>query len=452
MELRDYQEAALNNVAAAYRADKRRVVLTMPTGAGKTVTAAAMATVAISRGYRVLMLVHRQELVHQAEAAMRSAGLEVGVVWKKRKEVNAAVVITTIQSRMKLDTYGPEDLIIVDECHHAVSRTWKDRLDQHQARVLGLTATPLRRDGRGLREVFDALVIGRRVDELIAAGSLSGYRLLAPPGGYNMDGAKKRMGDFAPEAAQQEAMIRVADVVDAVTKHARGRKMLVFCVSILHAEETREKLHAQGIRCDLLTGKTSDKQRAAVEQQFRDGELDALINVDLFGEGYDCPECDCVVLARPTMSLSLYLQQVGRAMRPADGKKDALIIDCARNSQRLGLPDAIREWSLDSTRKKTKERDASLWTCPECFSSHPPGKLKCQYCEHEREINSRMIEETPEVLVEIANTRGEDIAGDIAQLHGKTVAYAAAKHPNDLDAALTLVEDLGREYYHRREK
>lgn len=445
MKLRDYQVAALENVAESYRADKRRVVLTMPTGAGKTVTAAAMATAAVDNGRRVLMLVHRQELLRQAEAAMKLAGLNVGVIWKDRKEHEADVVLTTIQSRKKLERYGDEDFIIVDECHHAVSPTWKKRLDEHPARVLGLTATPERLDGRGLREVFDDLVIGRRVDELIADGSLCNYRLLAPPGGYDMTGARWRMGDFDIKSSEREAKKRMADVVAAFDKHARDRRSLVFCVSIKHAEETLEKLREIGIRCELLTGSDNDKDRLAVEREFREGRLDALLNVDLFGEGYDCPECDCVVLARPTESLSLYLQQIGRAMRPAKNKKYALIIDCARNSYRLGLPDDHRKWSLDSKKRNVKERKAKPWKCPKCLTVHKPGTLVCKNCGHVRKIKPRTIKEEPQVLIEVANTEGLDKATYLARQHGRMVALAAALHPDDMDAALTLVEKMGRE-------
>lgn len=446
MNLRDYQVVALNNVAAAYREEKRRVVLTMPTGAGKTVTVAAMAKTAVDNGRRVLMLVHRQELLRQAEATMKLAGINVGVIWKDRNEPEADVVLTTIQSRKKLKQYGVEDFIIVDECHHAVSPTWKKRLDQHKARVLGLTATPERLDGRGLREVFDDLVIGRRIEELIADGWLCNYRLLAPPGGYDMTGARWRAGDFEIESSEREAKKRMADVVAAFDKYARNRKSLVFCVSIKHAEETLEKLQAIGIRCALLTGSDNDRERQAVEQQFRAGELDALLNVDLFGEGYDCPECDCVVLARPTESLSLYLQQIGRAMRPAKGKEYALIIDCARNSSRLGLPDDRRRWSLDSQKRNVKEREQPpLWTCPKCFTTHKPGTLVCNTCGYVRKLKPRIVKEEPQVLIEIANTQGLDKATYMARQHGRMVAFAAAKYPDNMEEALAFVEKMGRD-------
>lgn len=445
MKLRGYQADALQNVAEAYQAGKRRVVLTMPTGAGKTVTAAAMAQTAVEGGRRVLMLVHRQELLRQAEKAMKAADLQTGVVWKKREETKADVVITTIQSRKKLEKYDLEDFIIVDECHHAVSPTWKKRLEEHPARVLGLTATPARRDGRGLREVFDELVIGRRVDELIAEGSLCNYRLLAPPGGYDMRGARWRMGDFALESSKREAKRKMAAVLDAVNTYARERRSLIFCVDIAHAEETRDKLRKIDYSCELLTGETSDKERHSVEQDFREGRLQGLLNVDLFGEGYDCPECDCVVLARPTESLSLYLQQIGRAMRPAPGKTEALIIDCARNSSRLGLPDDRRKWSLDSEKRNIKDREPALWTCPACSSGNRPGTIVCKYCGYEREVNYKAVNEEPAILIEIANTQGLGKAEYMAKLHGQTVAYAALRFPDDMQAALELVERLGRE-------
>ena len=450
MELRDYQVAALGKVAASFRANHRRVILTMPTGAGKTIAAVAMAATAVENGHRVLVLVHRQELLRQMEAALTAFGLNVGVVWKDRKERGASVVITTIQNRKPIDVYGPDDLIIVDECHHAVSKTWQARLDAHTARVLGLTATPERRDGRGLGEVFHDLVVGRRVDELIIEGALCGFRVLAPKGGYDMSNARRRMGDYIPEDAEGVAMDRVADVVLAVKKHAVGRKSLVFCVSIAHAERTREQMRGAGIACDLLTGGNNDRERRDIEQQFRDGSLDALISVDLFSEGYDCPECDCVVLARPTTSLSTYLQQVGRGMRPADNKTDLLILDCARNSERLGFPDTHRKWTLVGKRKPAGERAIALWTCKECFSVHRAGTMQCKHCGYEREITSRLIKESPEVLVEIAHTHGDDKAGYMAALHGKTIAYAYEKHPDDMDAALALVEQIGSDIYRKK--
>lgn len=293
---------------------------------------------------RVLFMAHRVEITTQARA-----------------ELGAHVHVMSIHAALH---YGPEavDLLIIDEAHRTTAATYRAIIAKYKGcAVLGLTATPRRTDGQGLVDVFDEIVECSSVKELIESGHLVPYRALEAPDAAlkSLASMKRKRGDY-DQSALSELMSRprlIGDVVREYRKHGLGRRAVAFCVSVEHSKALAAALVAAGVRAKHLDGTASEKARKAALKALSGHEIDVLCNVNLFTEGWDCPSVSCVIMARPTESLTLYLQSVGRGMRPASGmigKTNLLILDHAGNMARHGYPDDPREWSLESEAQRAK--------------------------------------------------------------------------------------------------
>lgn len=387
MELRLYQKNAVELVRDAYRAGKRAPLLVAPTGSGKTVIFSYIASNAAAKGNNVLILAHRRELIRQAVGKLRDNGVQASVIapsfdFNRMAGVQVASVQTLV--RRKHLPWVP-DLIIVDECHHATSKTYTDILERFPgARILGVTATPCRQDGRGLGDVFDALVSGPSMRELIALGHLSDYDIYIPPGGFDGD-AHIKMGDFA-QSEIDTAMSKPTIVGDAVAHYTRlcpNAPAVVFCTSVRHAEYVAEAFRGAGYRFVSVDGKTPAEIREERIQSLGDGRLHGITSCDIISEGTDIPIVTAAILMRPTMSEGLYLQQVGRVLRPAPNKDRAIILDHAGNVYRHGLPDEDRGWALHRTppkREKKKKDDIQIKVCETCFSANKSTNKVCAQC------------------------------------------------------------------------
>jgi superfamily II DNA or RNA helicase len=270
------------------------------------------------------------------------------------------IQVASIQSLTRRLKHCPEfDLIVVDEAHHSTSRTYRDILNRFpNARVLGVTATPIRLDGKGFRGIFDELICGVTVSELIESGSLSQYKYFATEVSMSVEGVGKRQGDFKTEdVARANPVAGLAgDVVKSYRDYLEGKQAVIFCINVEHSIAIAEHFKATGIVAHHLDGNTPSSERADVMNQFRDKQIQVLTNCALFDEGLDIPSLDGVILARPTQSLSRFLQMVGRALRPCEGKDRAIIIDLAGNYERLGMPDDERVWTLDGLEKKQRKQ------------------------------------------------------------------------------------------------
>lgn len=352
-----------------------KVLTVLPTGGGKTRIFCEIAKAARANGARVQVLVHRRELVDQ----------------------------TPDESVRTIQSWQPdgEDLVIVDEAHHACARTWKDKLQQC-TKVLGFTATPQRLDGGGLDVVFDDMVIGPSSARLIDDGWLSQYKLFCPPGAAELKGVRRTAGDY--NRKQLSEAVSQTRVVAAAVKNwlllAGGRQTIGFCASVAHMEVVEHSFKNAGIKCATIDGKMRKDRRDEVVRQFRDGEITVLLSVDLISEGFDVPACDCVLLLRPTQSLGLHLQQVGRALRPSD--QHAVILDAAGNSERHGMPDDSRQWSLKGQLKQRAGLVANVpvRVCPQCFGVHKPHLRVCPFCGYAHPLDSRIPEERDILLQE----------------------------------------------------
>lgn len=383
LTLRPYQTTMIGQVRDAYIAGARSVLLQGATGMGKTVIFAHIAQAAAARGSSVMILVHRRELLMQGSRALRDLGLPHGLIMPGLPRTAAQVRIASVQTLLRrLDHVHAPDLIVVDEAHHAVAGSWLRVLNHWpEARVLGVTATPARLDGRGLGTVFQKLILGPQMHDLVAGGYLAPCDVYAPPVVADLDGMHTRMGDFD----KSEVRVRMdrpaitGDCVDHYTRLIPGKLGIVFCASVDHARHVAEAFSAAGYPSESVDGSMGERERDSVLSRFAAGEIRVLTSCELVAEGFDLPECEVAVLLRPTQSLTVYLQQVGRVMRPADGKGLATILDHVGNVSRHGLPDAKREWSLDSKRKKPKP--PPMRRCPMCFAVFSPVAV-CPSCGH----------------------------------------------------------------------
>ena len=404
---------------ASLAAGHRRIVLVLPTGAGKTTVAAHIIDSATSRDRKVLVLAHQRELIDQVSARLDGEGVEHGVIMAghPRSMPWLPVQVASVQTLARRADLPDADLVIVDECHHVRSNTYERLLRTYpNAHVVGLTATPVRTDGRGLGEAFQDLVVGVTVKELVSLG------YLVPHTGYAWDAPdlrevkKTRSGDLDEKGL--ELVMGGARIMGSIVQnwlaHARGLRTVVFAVSVAHSQEIAAAFRAAGVRAEHVDGTTPAREREAILARVRSGETTVVCNCALLTEGVDIPALECAVLARPTLSLSLHLQMIGRVLRPAPGKKKAVIHDHAGNILRHGPPDIDREWALDLDERKGAKKSApglQVRVCKKCFAAFAPtDSAACPACGHEAEANRRtlqVIEEAEAIPLEEIAARKE---------------------------------------------
>ncbi len=415
--LRDYQNDAIRGVRAAYQAGARAVLLVAPTGAGKTVMFGYVASQTAARGKRVLVLAHRQELIRQASRKLTETGVPHGIIAPGHTATRDLVQVASVQTlgRRLGDRRYPDgyDLIVVDEAHHAVAGQWRDVVDAFpNARLLGVTASPERLDGRGLGiaagGVFETMVLGPSVSDLIGGGFLSPVRIFAPAEAPDLSGVRTRGGDFEAKGLS-DAMSKPQVVGDAVVhyrRHANGQPTICFSPSVAHAEAMAEAFKGAGYRARAASGSTLMAERNSAISGLASGETQVLCAADLVSEGLDIPAVSAVILLRPTKSLGLYLQQVGRGLRPAPGKTHLVVLDHAGNTLRHGPPEMPRAWSLEGRPKKAKKADEDVppaRQCTECFAVHAPAP-QCPECGHVYPVTSREIEHVEGELHDVTDS------------------------------------------------
>jgi superfamily II DNA or RNA helicase len=352
---------------------------------------ADMSTRAKLKGNNTLFVVHRQELIDQSAATFQDAGVPFGVIAagypvNYQEHIQIASIQTVIR---RLDKIQEPTIIILDECHHATAATWKKLLAAYpMAFVIGLTATPARMGGQGLGDVFQSMILGPTVKQLIDWKNLAPYKYFAPPVAADLTGLRVKMGDYmqADVALRMDKSEIIGDIIAHYQRIAPGRKAVCYCASVAHSQHTAEMFRQSGVSALHIDGETHDITRKAAVADFKAGKIKILCNVDLISEGYDCSDMDAVILARPTESLTLFIQQAMRAMRYDRNNPDkvAMIIDHVGNCYRHGLPDEEREWSLETTKKKTvtASRDEyPVRQCPKCYAAHrtAPSCPQCGY-------------------------------------------------------------------------
>lgn len=391
LQLRDYQIEVAELARQAFRAKNRSVLIVLPCGAGKTVLFAYIAQQAQNKGNKVLFLVHRVELLDQTIATFNKFGIE-------RKVIDIEMVQTTANKYKKIidknntkngaendiETITDYDLIIFDEAHHSTSKTWRTIIDnQPKAKIVGLTATPCRLDGKPLGDIYNHLIVGISANSLIQRDFLSQYDYFAPTVA-DLSELRKRGSDYDMGSAEEllDTPAIFGDIIHHFKRLASNMQTICYCPTRAYSKKTAQLFNDNGIKAVHFDGETPKNERNQIIKDFRDKKIQVLCNVDLISEGFDVPDCHCCILLRPTQSSALFIQQATRALRPAPNKK-AVIIDHVGNYLRHGFPTQDRQWSLDKPLEKHKESnekgELKIRQCLVCFGTFPTAPV-CPYC------------------------------------------------------------------------
>ena len=417
-KLRPYQDEAIEAVKAELARQHRSgippsAILEAPTGAGKTAMASSMSLSATAKGSTVAFVCHRRELIDQTALTFERAGVEFGFIASGYERRDAPVQVCSVGTLVqRVEDIPAPNLLIIDECHHTGAKTWaKIKNAWASAWCVGLTATPCRLDGKGLGSWFNAIVPGPMIKDLMANKYLSYYDAWVPEGAPDMSKVKKLAGDYSKKHA--ESVLDVGEVLGNAPKHWRkyalGKKTVGFGITVKHCEHLVQAFRDDGIKAEVLNAKTPKAKRRTILRDFARGEFDVLYNVDLFGEGFDLSansgldvSIEAVILNRPTASLGLHRQQVGRALRYKDFP--AVILDLSGNIERHGLPDDEIEWSLEDHESGGVEPGGKI--CKGCRAVIPRHVMKCPLCGT---IVDAVVQER--VIVEVEGDLQQIISG-----------------------------------------
>jgi superfamily II DNA or RNA helicase len=391
--LRPYQKEAENNIRLALRQGRKAPLLVMPTGSGKTHIFTSIATQAEQKGNRSLIIVHRSFLWKQVSDKLTDIGVHHGIIAPGHTRTADKIQIASIDTLIRrLDKMQKPDIIIYDEAHHVIRNNKWGKVAEYWPDVplLGVTATPCRTNGQGLGlqsgGFFDELILGSQMLDLTPE-YIAPYKLFAPKLDVDVSEVKRIGGDW--DRKELAAIYERKKIYGSVPGHYKkicyGIPAIAFCVTVKHAEWAADEFKDAGITAASVSGKTPEKQRKYLFESLARGRIMVLCSCDLVSEGFDVPVCGCAINLRHTQSLTLCLQQWGRASRPYPGKEYAYILDHVGNYTRHGMPDAMRTWSLEGSRysKNILDEEGRLLvrTCPMCFNVHAPCPMcpKCGY-------------------------------------------------------------------------
>lgn len=467
--LRPYQKKFIHEIHDNFCNGFRAVLGQGPTGMGKTVVFSCISDGAVRVGNRVLILAHRQELISQTSLALSRFGLYHNIVAPGSVVKNSATLqyrelgrhfydsssLCTVGSVQtigrKLEQFkNAYDFIITDECHHAVAGQWRQITDANpQAKLLGLSATPERLDGKGLGVnaggVYETMVLGPSVKELIRDGYLSAPRVFSPPVGFDDTGLKSVGGDYDLKemALRLDKPKIIGNAVKHYAKLCEGMPAIAFCATVEHAQHTAEEFKKAGYNFKCIDGTMDDCDRRDAIEGLGNGKYDGLTSCEIISEGTDIPVVGCAIFLRKTKSLAKYLQQAGRVLRPYPGKEYSIILDHVGNVELHGFPDDDRKWSLDGRAKKSKQEDEFFMrTCPNCYACYKSSLKACPVCGCEQSIKSKQeIEYVEAELIERERVAAKEQAEkerkaankfqqlvELGKRRGYANSYAWAKH------------------------
>ena len=395
MELRDYQTDLLNKTVEAFKQGFRRPLVVAPCGAGKSYIFAEM--IRRTSG-EVLVLTHRQELKQQHEQLLENLNI-----------TNARVAMVLTEKNRMVENEKPA-LIISDEAHLSRSNSWQKVIEYYDTFTVGLTATPVRLDGKPLGDIYDTLVTGVDTKWLIENHRLAPYEYYAPTV-VDTTGLKTQCGDYVVSELEELMDERAiyGNVVKTYKQFAMGERSIAYCVSVNHAGKVADEFRRMGIMAKSIHAGLPASRRQIIMDEFRTGKVTILCNVGIISEGISIDEVTCCMLLRPTESVALGIQQMMRCMRYLPGKT-AKIIDFVGNYLRVGLPDDNRAWSLDKPINKRKQMDENgnfyIRCCPECYMTFATAPV-CPFCGtayplHPREIKAHEEIELTRITAEEA--------------------------------------------------
>lgn len=374
--LRDYQIKAIESVRDSYRRKNMSPLLVMPTGAGKTICFCKIAHSAIGNNKKVLILVHRSELLNQASAKLTQFGIIHGRVSPQFKpEYHIPVQVASVDTIIKrLEHIMKPDLIIIDEAHHVIKgNKWGNVIHAFpEAKLLGVTATPTRLNGDGLgvhaKGFFDDLIVATDVRELTNNGYLVPAIYYAPPALIEIEKIKIERGDYSTrELSEQTNLPKITgDAIKHYINISNNLPAIAFCVDVKHAQDVAKSFNDAGITSGFIDGTQSVKERQSKINGLENGSIKVLTSVNVVSEGTDIPVVTTAIILRKTKSLSLHLQMIGRVLRPAHNKRNAIVIDHVGNVIEHGFANSVHTWSLDSKIKHPSNSEF-LTQCLKCY-------------------------------------------------------------------------------------
>jgi DNA repair protein RadD len=391
VQLYDYQRTAVEDLRGAIRALRResrdpRVLLVAPTGAGKGTIASWMIAAACAKGSRILFLVNRRTLVQDLSRRLYRLGVAHGVIMASNPSKPwLPVQVASIDTLQRRPHVPPADLIFVDEAHFSLSNIWLSVIAKYPGvPVIGMTATPCRADGRGLGDLFNEMVECPGTAELTERGHLAPARIFAPSQ-PDLSGVQVQAGEYNQKqlASAVDKGQLIGDIVEHWARLAKGRPSVVFAVNVEHSRHIVSQFEAVGISAQHVDANTPDADRDRLWADLETGRVQICSSVGVISYGWDVPCVSCGILARPTKSLALYLQQCGRVLRTHASKEFAIILDHAGSVLEHGFPDDERSWTLDGARKRKKpERDPALSVrmCLQCWCAFRSTQTQCPAC------------------------------------------------------------------------
>lgn len=424
LALRPYQERGIERVFQLFDSGCRRVLLVLATGGGKTVIASEITRRALGRGFKSSFLAHRREIIKQTYAKLVRNGLDAsgvgvimaGVDWRVERELLAADPasltdedlwrvwakrrptasmqlgsVDTFRNRVKPFTGDPRVLTIVDEAHRALAKSYRDIQAEYPLPGhwhLGLTATPIRADGKPLSDAYDEIVVVASFAELVAEGFLVEPRCFGTRAKADLSGVRRSGSDYNAEDVARAVDKRelIGDIVEHWKKHGNDAPTFAFAANVPHSQHIADAFNAAGIPAVHVDGNTENSERDKAIADLQAGRVKVVANCGVFTEGTDVPAVKTIILARPTLSESLYLQMAGRGARPY-GDKPFVILDhagCCSHPDLGGLPQEPREWTLEGRKKKPKDGIslAPAKDCPGCLAIVPRATKECPSCGH----------------------------------------------------------------------
>ena len=475
----DYQEDMVKQIEKAFRLH-RSVMAQMPTGTGKTYLLTAVINSFVSNNpmEKVWIVAHRRELVSQIDETVRK--------FHSYSASNTSSLLSSVKSmsiqwlmRHYDEIEEEPGMIVIDEAHHALAKTYKEMWERFpKAKFLGLTATPCRLNGKGFMDLFDVLVQSWNIPEFISKGRLATYDFVSiKSDGVTqrlIDSLRKRGADGDYQNKEMDMLLNkrpsIERLYQSFEEYGKDRKGIVYAINISHAKKIMELYQEHGIKVVAIDSKTPAAERQADIEAFRKGDIQVLVNVDIFSEGFDCPDVEFVQLARPTLSLAKYLQMVGRGLRVAKGKKNCVIIDNVGLFRVFGLPSQVWNWKatfegrLKYSRKKEtpKERDFFLMygkqeTMPigqdsemMIVMSHEELMQSLQYREFVECNDDFAIVKLPDGKMTVVNRQGEQVLEpgnyyDMKFLRGNILFYRPRRKTvcyYDLLARVLIDEDI----------
>ncbi len=387
MQLRDYQIEVLDHLRTSLKQGAKAPLLVLPTGAGKTVIFSELAKDFVAQDKNVLILVHRRELVKQACEKLDLIDVEYGVIasgFDSNQDSSLQVAsVYTLWRRIAAnkDTFVP-DVIIFDEAHHVAAGTWTTIIDKYKTALrVGVTATPIRLDNRPLGKFFDRLINGVQVNHLVSKGYLCDHKVFAGAKLPDLSKLKERRGDYQAKDLKKvmDQPVIIGDAVHQYKKHLSNKPAIAFCVDIAHATKVLQQFKKEGVKAELLTGSMKLDERDNVLNRLRSHKTHVVVSVDVISEGTDLPCVSGAILLRPTKSQALYMQQVGRILRP-EKDKTAIVLDHVGNTYRHDFIDIERHWKLEFDHEKIKKLPKPIFiTCKNCGFVYKPQK-SCPNC------------------------------------------------------------------------